>query len=157
MAISHMIPLAEHPTSSGAIRTLALSCDRHKGAERSQARHLAVDPGVWRDAPGDGWRDNGMVSMLVSPVFTQHPWRTRKGIHQEIAWGLGWEKKNWQRVTPPKAAAYIKTGRSLGFVDVHPHKYARYARFWSIHNWGSSNVTIFSGKGTGILVRFALR
>ena len=67
MAISHVIPLAEHPkrTSSGAIRTLALSCDRHKGAERSQARHLAVDPGVWRDAPRDGWRANGMASMLV--------------------------------------------------------------------------------------------
>ena len=55
MAISHVIPpRPSHPTSSGAIRALALSCDRHKGAERSQARHLAVDPGVWRDAPGDG-------------------------------------------------------------------------------------------------------
>jgi hypothetical protein len=40
--------------SPGAIRTLTLSCDRRKGAERSQAGHLAVDPGVWRDAPERG-------------------------------------------------------------------------------------------------------
>ena len=36
----------------GAIRALALRGDCHKGAEGSQACHLAVDPGVWRDAPG---------------------------------------------------------------------------------------------------------
>lgn len=47
MAISHVIPPSRtSKTRSGAIRALALSCDRHKGAERSQAGHLAVDPGV---------------------------------------------------------------------------------------------------------------
>jgi len=52
-----------------------------------------------------------------------------KGFTRKLLEAWDEKKKNWQRVTPPKAAAYIKTGRSLGFVDVHPHKYARYARF----------------------------